>query len=172
MKKTEYLLENFKNIQDLIKFADQKAAAILVVCGLILTIFIETAKKLTFSNQQNDFWGVITFLTGVAVIILIVLILYHCIFLIIKPKFANNYSDEQYSTFYFEHIAKNSLELLKTETESINDERISKDITEQIHEVSKILLKKNKALASSMNLLFITVAILLVFVLAYQMIKV
>jgi len=31
MNKTDYAIESFKNIQDLIKFADQKAGAVIVV---------------------------------------------------------------------------------------------------------------------------------------------
>ena len=51
MNKPEYALESFKNIQDLIKFADQKAGALLVVIGLVFTAFVQYLEKLTFSTD-------------------------------------------------------------------------------------------------------------------------
>jgi len=41
MDKTTFAFESFKNIQDLIKFADQKSSAVLVVAGLTFTGYIQ-----------------------------------------------------------------------------------------------------------------------------------
>jgi hypothetical protein len=52
MDRITYALESFKNIQDLIKFTDQKSSAVLVVIGLVFTAFVQYIEKLTFSLNQ------------------------------------------------------------------------------------------------------------------------
>ncbi len=69
MDKINYALESFKNIQDLIKFADQKAGAILVVIGLIFTAFVQYLSNLTSSLTNPTFIGVLTFIAGIRTIL-------------------------------------------------------------------------------------------------------
>ncbi|MCW8897048.1 MAG: DUF5706 domain-containing protein [Flavobacteriales bacterium] len=170
MTKTNFLFENFKNIQDLIKFADQKAGAILVICGIILTVFMGFAKPLYIVNIDNLAKcdnltiSILVFILGLVLAILLVVIFGICIFKILKPKFAKNYSEGSSSMFYFEHIAKLTKSEFKERTKSISKKSIKKDLSEQIYEVSKILMQKNKYCAITMNLLFVAVIDLLLFV--------
>jgi hypothetical protein len=156
MNKPEYALESFKNIQDLIKFADQKAGALLVVIGLVFTAFVQYLEKLTFSTDSITVIGTLTFLTGTATIIAIIAVLYLTVFKILKPRFAVNYQEGENSTFYFEHISKVGDELHKMYS-SIDDGQMLKDILDQQVEVSNILNEKNKNLAKSFNWLFLSV---------------
>ena len=94
MDKINYALESFKNIQDLIKFADQKAGAVLIVVGLIFTAIVQYLEKLTFSNENITVIGTITFITGLATLICMIVVLYYSIFKILKPRFARNYQED------------------------------------------------------------------------------
>lgn len=170
MEKESFLIEDFKNIQELIRFNDQKAAAILVVCGIILTVFIEVSKKLTFASiealkiSEDLAIGVTTFVFGIMFCVTIVLILYQCIFNILKPKFANHYTNGDTSILYFEHIANRTKADFKTEIENVDDDSIIENLTDQIYETSKILLSKSKACALIMNLVFANILILLFYI--------
>ena len=175
MKKTNYLIENFKNIQDLIKFVDQKAAVLLVVCGLLLTIFIETSKNLVLievfqnNNGVSFFWNIVTLILGVFFIVLLVLIFYICVFSILRPKFAENYKNEEFSSFYFEHIAKMDIITLNDKISELTEEKISKELTNQIYEISKILLNKSKKCAFAMKILFCSIVLLFLFIFSIRM---
>ena len=163
MNKLDYALESFKNIQDLIKFADQKAGAVMVVTGLVFTAFVQHLEKLAFSIDPITFFGFITFLTGSATVVGIITVLYFSIFKILKPRFAQNYQDGEFSTFYFEHISKVSKDLHRR-YENINDAEMLKDIIDQQIEVSNILNEKNRNLAKSFAWLFFSVLTLIVFI--------
>lgn len=68
MDKTTFAFESFKNIQDLIKFVDQKSSAVLVVTGLIFTGYIQFLQGLTFSFTENlNFYGIMTFVTSISI---------------------------------------------------------------------------------------------------------
>ena len=60
MEKQEFALESFKNIQQLIQFTDQKSGAILVVSGLVLTVFLEFSKNLVF--RSISFGSIVIFI--------------------------------------------------------------------------------------------------------------
>ncbi|MFW9929883.1 MAG: hypothetical protein ACFFD1_10865 [Candidatus Thorarchaeota archaeon] len=170
MKKTDFLLEDFKNIQELIKFIDQKAALILVVCSILLSVFIEISRKLSLSsidtlkNNGNLLNGILTFTLGVAFIFMIVIIFYLCIFHILKPKFAKHYNLMDSSLFYFEHIANKEKKAFKIDIEKLNENLMFDNISDQIFETSKILYKKSKSCALTMNILFATILNLLLFI--------
>lgn len=164
MDKISYALESFKNIQDLIKFADQKAGAILVVIGLIFTAFVQYLEKLTFSLANATFIGVMTFMSGIGTIVSLSIVIYYSIFKILKPRFAKNYQEGELSTFYFEHILKESKKI-HTKFETITSEIMLKDILDQKIEVSNILNKKNHNLSNSFVWLFFSLISSMTFIL-------
>lgn len=153
MDKINYALESFKNIQDLIKFADQKAGAVLIVVGLIFTAFVQNIEKLTFSTDNATVIGTITFLSGLVTLVCVVVVLYYSVFKILKPRFAKNYQEGELSTFYFEHINKDN-KALHEKYENLSGEGMLKDIIDQQIEVSNILNEKNENLAKSFIWLF------------------
>ena len=163
MDKINYALESFKNIQDLIKFADQKAGAVLVVIGLIFTAFVQNLEKLTFSTDNVSTIGMITFVTGLVTLICMITVLYYSICKILKPRFAKNYQEGELSTFYFEHINKVNKELHE-KYKNINKESMLKDIIDQQIEVSHILKEKNEILAKSFVWLFAALFTSMVFI--------
>lgn len=172
MKKADYLLENLKNIQDIVKFADQKATAILIVCGLLLTIFTEIAKKseITFEYASQTFWSISMFLSGFIFIILIVIILYICVVHVLRPKFAKHYNVNDYSTFYYKHIADKELSYFKKKISSLDNEKIIDDLTCQVYEISSLLKTKNRQCAKLMYILFSSLLVLLYFTLSSIMV--
>ncbi|KAB1065937.1 hypothetical protein [Salibacter halophilus] len=163
MDKINYALESFKNIQDLIKFADQKAGAVLIVVGLIFTAFVQYLEKLTFSADNMTIIGTITFITGLATLICMIVVLYYSVFKILKPRFAKNYQEGELSTFYFEHITIVNKELHE-KYKNISDESMLKDIIDQQIEVSSILNEKNENLAKSFIWLFAALFASIVFI--------
>ena len=164
MDKINYALESFKNIQDLIKFADQKAGAVLIVVGLIFTAFVQYLEKLTFSLDTLTTLGALTFLSGFTTIFCLTMVLYYSVFKILKPRFAKNYKDSELSTFYFEHINVESKELHE-KYETIKVEKMLKDIIDQQIEVSNILNEKNKYLSKSFVWLFMSLFASFIFIL-------
>lgn len=164
MDKINYALESFKNIQDLIKFADQKAGAVLIIVGLIFTSFVQYMKGLTFSLESITVLGTLAFLSGVASIFCLTMVLYYSIFKILKPRFAKSYKNGELSTFYFAHINIESKELHEIYN-SLKDEKMLKDIIDQQIEVSNILNEKNSFLSKSFIWLFISLFTSLIFIL-------
>jgi len=45
MDKINFSLESYKNIQELIKFTDQKAGVLLVISGIVLSTFLQFSNK-------------------------------------------------------------------------------------------------------------------------------
>ena len=164
MDKINYALESFKNLQDLIKFMDQKAGAILVVIGLIFTAFVQYLGNLKFSFYKPTCIGVLTFMVGFATIVCLFFVIYYSIFKILKPRFAKNYQEGELSSFYFEHISKESKNIHK-KFESITDEIMLKDILDQKIEVSNILNEKNQYLSISFIWLFFSLITSMTFIL-------
>lgn len=164
MDKINYALESFKNIQDLIKFADQKAGAILVVIGLIFTSFVQYLENLTLSFYKITFIGTLTFIAGIATIICLSFVIYYTIFKILKPRFAKNYEEGESSTFYFKHISKEAKNI-HTKFETISEVTMLKDILDQKIEVSNILNEKNQNLSISFIWLFFSLITSMTFVL-------
>lgn len=112
MNKIGFSLEDFKNIQELIRFTDQKAGAILVAYGFILTIFIECSKNLTILNPLKltgfitIFCSIGTFISGLILIANMAYQMYFIITQILKPRLCSNYLTDKLSLFYFDHISK------------------------------------------------------------------
>jgi hypothetical protein len=164
MDKINYALESFKNIQDLIKFADQKAGAILVVISLIFTAFVQYLGNLSFSLTNRTFIGVSTFIAGIGTLVCLSLVIYYSIFKILKPRLAKNYQESELSTFYFEHISKESKNIHKI-FETITEEIMIKDILNQKIEGSNILNETNQNLSLSFVWLFFSLISTITFIL-------
>lgn len=56
MDKLEFTFESLKNLQDIIKFTDQKSGGVLVLTGIMITTFIDATKDfciITFSESNT-----------------------------------------------------------------------------------------------------------------------
>lgn len=164
MKKVEYLISSFNNVQELIRFTDQKVAAVLVICGIQITVFFERTKGLDIAFSSIGLINVLIFLFGLSFSCLLLIILYLSIFHVLKPGFAKNYSTIDFSCYYFEHIALNDKVTFDKKIAIIDEEEQKTEIRDQIFEVSKILYKKNKNCSIIMRLLFFSIISLVAFV--------
>lgn len=165
MKKIEFALESFKNIQDLIKFTDQKANAVLVISGLILTAFLHFSNDLVFvSFNKATIVEILSFLAGMLTIVGLVIVIYISIHNILKPRLAKNYEKKDLSLFYFEHINALGKKKIHTEYKELEEHKMLTLILDQQFEVSKILNLKIKALNKAFFILFVSVIILLIFI--------
>jgi Family of unknown function (DUF5706) len=162
MERETFILESFKNMQELIRFIDQKAGASLVVCGFSLTAFIEFSKILAFTCHPK-FMGVIAFLTGLLFMGILIYELYVLLVEIVRPRLAKNYKPDEHSIFYFEHIA--ALSKVQYLEELVNP-KIFNEIAGQSYEVANILTTKIKRLSSSLRGLFWMIAALIAFILS------
>ncbi len=165
--KINFALESYRNIQELIKFSDQKSGAILVVIGFELTIFTEFIKNLEFiSSLYNlDIISFLTFITSIITGVTLIYVVYLLIFKVLKPRLAKNYSENEFSIFYFEHISKLGKIELEKKYESLTNEFALKKINDQQFEISKTLQEKTKFISQSFYLLFISILFLCVFIL-------
>jgi len=154
MEKNQFALESFKNIQELIRFIDQKAGAALVLAGLILTSFLEHSKKVQFISFQNvETIGWLCFISGFITLFFVMLVFYCSIFKVLKPRLAQNYSKDEYSLFYFEHLEKMGKEKTIRDYQVLDENIMLKNIIDQQYEISKIMVKKTRNLGYTFNLL-------------------
>jgi len=165
MKKIDYLVSSFHNMQELIKFSDQKVTAILVVCSLEVTVFINIAEKYQIGLSNIRFWGILLFVVGIIFICMIGLIIYLGIYKVLKPRFAKDYKKGTYSCYYFEHIALNSKEMLREQVEEITEDSQINELTDQIYEIARILHNKNKYCSVLMNLVFWSTLVFMIYLL-------
>lgn len=167
MEKENFALESFKNIQELIRFIDQKSGAVLVIAGLAFTGYIEFAKNLRFVTlEEVNFLGVVSFLSGLVTIISLLAVVWVSIFKVLKPRLAKNYKNGEHSLFYFEHLSQLGKEQTLTDYKALSNELILKNIIDQQFEVSKIMEQKTQFLAKSFNLLFTSIVALVIFILS------
>lgn len=165
MDKINFAFESFKNIQDLIKFVDQKSSAVLVVAGLIFTGYIQFLQGLTFSLTEGlTYYGITTFIASIATLISLLLVVHISIFKVLKPRKAKHYAKEDTSLFYYEHLAKVGKESVLETYKTIDTDIMLKNIIDQQHEVSKILKEKTAELGKSFNWLFASIVSVILFI--------
>jgi hypothetical protein len=170
MTRSSFALESFKNVQEIIRFIDAKAGAILVVYGIVLTVFLEFCSGLKFVNP-NDIVGlresiisIVTLIIGVIIVISLVYQLYYTIIQILNPKLASNYKEDERSIFYFWHIAEMKKNELLQRYQTATEEVIIEEIVGQLFEVSRILKIKTYRLKQAMRFLFIIILFTLLFI--------
>lgn len=167
MNKQEFALESFKNIQDLIKFIDQKSGAVLVIAGLVFTGYIDFLKGLEIvSTNDISFLEIVTFISSLLTVLSLITVLYISVFKILKTRLAKNYSQGEYSLFYYEHLAKIDKLKIEEEYEKLDDKKMLKYILDQQYEISRILEKKTKYFGLTLNILFTSIISLIVFIIS------
>jgi len=163
MDRIEYIKASFDNIQELIRFTDQKIGSVLVVYGIEITIFYELSKVATFSLGNVSLIAVFAMIFGALFVISMLVILYISILGILRPRSARHYNNDQYSTHYFEHIALSSKEMLTKHIGKLTDKVQIQELSEQLFEVARILHEKNSRCSRVMVLLFCNI----IFLVAY-----
>ena len=142
-------VEVFKNIQELIRFTDQKAGVLILAQGVLLGIFarhsstsyIPDALDSNLCVCSGAFWSIIP---PSIFLLASLFVIFFTIIGVLKPRLASNYEHKEPSLIYFEHIAS----MTKTEfitcwdTLGENQKDLEMHYAEQIHEISKILKKK------------------------------
>ncbi|MFC7679937.1 Pycsar system effector family protein [Paenibacillus sp. GCM10028914] len=169
MPNSTFALESLKNIQELIRFIDTKASALLVVYGLILTVFMDTAKKMSFLNiMKLNFYdaliSILVLLVGIVLSFLLVYQLFFIIMQVLKPRLSLNYKEDEHSIFYFEHIASMKKSDVLKGYLAANEVIMVEEIVGQVYEVSKIMKIKTYRLNKAMEYLFVNLILLLLYI--------
>lgn len=176
MDKDELMLYNHTNIQELIRFIDQKAGALLVIYGFIFTATIEFAKDLKFidpfllKNGWDTFQSILLFANGLFLLAILIYQVYFILFEVIKPRHAENYTQDEVSVLYFKHISKGSKEEFVSKYENISDSDIKIEMLKQIYEISRIMSQKSENFNSILKYLFGTLFSLLLFIYLSKMV--
>lgn len=172
MDKLEFAIEDFKNIQELIKFVDQKSGVLLVVYGFLLTTFVEITKNLTFINPfkltsiLSKILSISCFLGGTSFVIVSLIQIYVILFRIIQPKLASNYNNRDVCLYYFDHIATLTKQTFITRFGTLtNTNKMTNEVLSQIYEVSKILKNKQKYFCICTKLLFASIIAIMTYAL-------
>jgi ABC-type multidrug transport system fused ATPase/permease subunit len=174
MDRLEFAIENFKNIQELIRFIDQKAGALLVIYGFILTAFVDFAKKLEFVNPLKHkeffpfFHSILTFAVGVILIWLLLYKIYILVYKVIRPRVARNYVDGKLSFYYYDHITQMDKEVYKQKFHKLSEEQLIEEVLDQVYEVSLIMIHKSINLNKVINSFFTTIVLLLLYILLVE----
>lgn len=172
MPRLSFALENLKNIQEMIRFADQKAGAVLVVYGFLITIYIEIGKSLSFAVTNTSKAGICAFIIGAMSGALIVHEII-CLFIkVIRPRLAKNYVDGERCIYYFEHVALCSRTELVESITNIEEVSMISEIATQIHENSKILTRKLTAIKAAINRLIATGILVAIYGIAAKFLEV
>jgi hypothetical protein len=170
MDKDELLIHNHTNIQELIRFIDQKAGALLVIYGFILTVSVELAKDLVFIDplKLKTVWdtvqSILLFAVGFSLLALLIYQVYFVLFEIIKPRMAKKYTQEEFSVLYFDHISQKNKDEFVNLYENISTVDIKKEMLIQIYEISCIMSQKSEKFNSILKFLFWTIFLLLLFI--------
>jgi hypothetical protein len=170
IEKEEFAIESFKNIQELIRFMDQKAAGLFVVYGIVLTLYGESAKDLNFVNPFalhrpiDVTLSCLSLLIGTTLLMVLLQQTKMVIFDVLRPRLANTYRQNEYSLFYFEHIANMSASEYRDRVGRLRETNYSEQIHSQIYAVSNILLKKTKFMQIAMTQLYRVVVLLILFI--------
>jgi Family of unknown function (DUF5706) len=175
MNKFELAQYNHANIQELIRFIDQKSAALLVIVGFILSAFVEFAKDLKFVNPfelslNQSIYSILTLILGIVFITILLYQIYIVLFEIIRPRKAKNYTQEIMSTMYFEHISNQTKSDFVSAFKKLSDEDTHQELIEQIYECSCILNEKSIRFNEVLNYFYLLVFILLSFIFLSRMI--
>jgi hypothetical protein len=173
MDKILYGIENFKNMQELIRFVDQKAGALLVVYGFVLTIFAERINTLTFGlpkENNKTIISVLIFIIGATIILLLVTQLYYILVKILKPRLAKNYTSDESCLYYFEHVAAKDKSEIVSRFIDMDDNKMLTDISGQIYEVSKVLNTKMDMLGIAIKYALSIIILLIIFTLVVKIV--
>lgn len=171
MDKTNYALESFKNIQELIRFADQKAGAILIIAGLTFTGYIQYLSKVKFAGISDvGLLGILIFFASAATIISMIIVFYLVIFEVLKPRTASKNKKGELSTFYYEHLMEMDKTDLFHKVNGMKEGDMLKDILDQQVEVASILHKKTSTISSAFMWLFVSlISSIIFFILTNQL---
>ncbi|MGL5049653.1 MAG: Pycsar system effector family protein [Fusobacteriaceae bacterium] len=167
MNKKEFSLESFKNIQELIRFMDQKANFILIIYGVIIGFFVNSSSNLNIYMGFKIYSGyrylvsILLFLLGILIVIASLIYTWIILFKILKPRYSTG-SIENSIFFYMSIINKRKENFIK-EVKELEDEKILESILSQVYEVSKILEKKSRYLRIVIDGMYVLVCLITMF---------
>lgn len=162
MKKSDFSIQNFLNIQEIIRMLDQKSNVLLVIYGIILSLFVSVIDETSFVNLNTfdlkilKLKAILLFILTIEIIVLLNIQVYILIFKIIKPRTANHYEKNCNSLFYYKHISEMKKEDFIKAMSSASELDLDKAVQEQVYEVSKIATQKQKYYNILAFMLFIT----------------
>ena len=174
MTKNEILQFNHSNIQELIRFIDQKSGALLIIYGFLFSATVEFAKKLFFVNPFelssiiSTSLSLMTLITGLFLILLLIYQIYVVLFKVIKPRQAQKYTHEENSILYYQHISMQEKNEYIRHINNLDDEdfeiTIQEELSAQVYEISCIMKEKSRHFNSVLKYLFISIFLLLFFI--------
>ena len=170
MDKISFAIEDFKNIQELIRFIDQKAGALLVIHGFVFTAFFEYAKTLILINPfmlfgiRQILFSIAVFVTGILYVSFFLYQVFHLLFRVIGPKYDSNYLNGESCLYYFKHISSSAKDDFINRFKNLTDDAMLDEILGQIYEVSGIICKKSEQFCWAIRYLFANLFLLLLFI--------
>jgi hypothetical protein len=162
MTKIEYVKSCFDNVQQLIRFADQKVGAALVLAGIEITLFYNLSKAALFALPELTFWTALSFMSGAVFIIAMAIVILLSILGVLRPRFAKTYKG-QFSLYYFEHVATNTKQRMYQSVRQLTPNRQLRELSDQLYETSRILHVKNMRCSTIMIVLLVSVLSLLTY---------
>lgn len=172
MPRLTFALENLKNIQEMIRFADTKAGAILVVYGFIISLYVEIGKSLSLCFKNISIFSSTAFIFGFAAGAIILHQVISIILNIVRPRLATDYNSEDRCLYYFDHIARCTKVDIVESIQNIDEKSMVNDIATQIHENAKILNHKLKAVKSATNRLIVSGLLVVAYGIAAKLLEV
>lgn len=160
---TQDLWNILSKTTDWVKYSDTKAAVLLTVHGVLLTIVYTNAISVYNYSFQNWFTIILSLLIAASSLTSIV----YC-FLTINPKLKN---ENPTSLIYFGHIQKNFDNYqdyyIAVKSKFSKKKKLNKQLTEQIYVNSKVAWKKFSLITISMRYFFVSIVLLLINLLYY-----
>ncbi|MGK4199377.1 hypothetical protein [Fusobacterium sp. HC1336] len=171
VEKCNLAIENFKNIQELIRFIDQKTNFILIIIGFLITVFLELSTEFIFVHP-NKYFGFKCFLSwtilisGSLFVVSIIGQFYIILFKIVISRKAKINNKKYNSLFYSEEITKQPLNNFINNFKTASDKKILNSILSQVYEVATIFNIKCVNYQKSIKILISNIFFLLVYILS------
>ena len=174
MKKNEFSIQNFLNIQEIIRMIDQKSNVLLVIYGIVLSLFVSVIEETSFVNLNAFDYillkskAILLFIFAIVIIVLLNIQVYILLFKVLKPRTANHYENGSNSLFYYKHISEMKKEDFIKAMSNVSEFDLDKAVQEQIYEISKIASEKQKHYNHLAFMLFVTLTCLFFYILVLK----
>jgi hypothetical protein len=159
----KYEIDSFKNIQELIRFSDQKAGVMLVVQGVFMTLFFRSfgpSLEVLSLVGKVDRSTYMTYTVAVISILFVVsgaLVFWLCLHCVIRPKLAGEDVKCPGPLFYFETISRMSPRNFERNYNKLNEEEVESQILEQTHIIAERMTEKTGKLNHAADCLLFSI---------------
>jgi hypothetical protein len=157
--------EAYKQVQDLIRFIDQKAGALSALYLFGAATFFSRAEGVPWhhlAQPRPGPWAILGLFVAVLFLVITTAQLVVLLNNIVRPRTDTPASGNQ-NLFYYEHVAAMELADFLQQAGSKSEQELLNDLYAQVHEVSQIAQQKVRHLSNAFKWWWLSLAVLVIF---------